>query len=634
MTPVLAENQMATELERLLSWGEMAPAKYEMSSIKCATEMVIMRDGVRLATDVYLPPVIPGPVVALRTPYGRASDNNVAASFAVARRGYAVVSQDCRGTGGSEPDGWDYYMHESEDGYDCIDWITRQPWYGGFIGSFGGSYVGQTQWCMATHPSMSAIAPWVSGLGFGVNTARKYMFHNAYSRTVGKGADKLAIPMHEMERYFENETMSGGYFNDPLCQPLSKGLLAHYPQLRTMELTKAQRWLWERYCAMSSLQRAELVKRATGVSRVTSVVVESLPKIFGFRIAHDAHTVPHASPPDLCRLMRAPPLIYTGWYDWCLNDAFATWTLLRREGRPEVASRARMVITPYAHNTAGYHEDIAAHPELLRLPSALNQVPVLLHWYAAVRNCKVDEWPAVSYYLMGANEWRAASDWPVPEAKRVALYLGGNGTLSKEKPRRGCDPDRYTYDPHDPTPTVGGSIVSWLYPPGSVDVSKVQQRPDVRVYTTPILESDFDVVGPVKMILYASSSATDTDFVARLSDVFPDGRAIQIQSGILRARYRNLEGEPELLEPGRVYQLEVDLWHTANRFKSGHRLRVDISSADFPRFDRNSNLGGEPGEPICARQTIYRDPLYPSHLLVCVLSPRGMEQQAWSRSRA
>src|SRR5581483_6483932 len=179
--------------------------------------------------------------------------------------------------------------------------------------------------------------------------------------------------------------------------------------------------------------------------------------------------------------------------------------------------------------------------------------------------------------------------------------------------------DHYSYDPHDPTPTLGGSIVSYIYPPGSVDVSRVQQRSDVLVYTTAPLAQDLDVVGALKVILYASSSAVDTDFVARLSDVFPDGRAIQLQSGLLRARYRDLHGEPELLEPGRIYRFEIDLWATANRFKAGHRIRLDLSSADFPHFDRNSNRGGEPGEPVAAQQTIYRDPDHPSHLLVGVL---------------
>ena len=611
--------QAVQELERILTRGGDTSPAFAVSEIRCETVWVTMRDGVRLATDLYLPPTRPAPVIAMRTPYGRASDRFVGAFLSFARRGYVMVSQDCRGTGDSEPDSWDYYMYDSEDGYDLIDWVRQQEWSGGFIGSCGGSYVGQTQWCMATHPAMSATVPQVSGLGIAFNTARLYMFVNAYARAVGKGEDKVAVRTCDMERMFEKETMDGGYFNEPLHKPFSAALLARFPDLRTMAPSKAKRWLWEHYASLPSAQRAEFVKQALGVRNVTSADVESLPALFGHQIAHDAHTIPHASPPDLCRLIHAPPLLLTGWYDWCLNDAFATWELFRREARRDVAARTRMIIGPHAHAVAGYHEGVDTHQELMRVPSTANFAGLLLRWYEAVREGKTDDWPTVTYYLMGANEWRVASDWPVPEAEQIAFYLGSGGTLTTQPPRQPSSPDHYTYDPHNPTPTVGGSIVSWLYPPGSVDVSTVQQRPDVRVYTTPPLEQDFDVVGPLRMILYARSSALDTDFVARLSDVFPDGRAIQIQSGILRARYRKLAGEPELLEAGRIYRFEIDLWPTANRFKAGHRLRVDISSADFPHFDRNSNRGGEPGEPIPAQQTLYHDPEHPSHLLVSVL---------------
>ena len=370
---------------------------------------------------------------------------------------------------------------------------------------------------------------------------------------------------------------------------------------------------------MSSRERAEFIKQALSVANVTSVDVESLPAIFGHWISHDALTIPDASPPDLCRLIRAPPMLITGWYDWSLNDALATWELFRREARPEVVGRARMIITPSAHNMPGYHEGVDTHPELMRMPGVMHQVGLLLKWYAAVRESDAEWWPTVIYYLMGANEWRVASEWPVSETKERAFYLGKNGSLTTQQAERVSQPDQYTYDPHDPTPTMGGSVLSYVYPQGSVDVSAAQQRPDVLVFTTAPLEHELDVVGPLRMILYASSSAVDTDFVARLSDVFPDGRAIQIQSGILRARYRNLDGEPKLLEPGRIERFEIDLWATANRFKAGHRLRVDISSADFPRFDRNSNRGGVPGDPIPARQTVYHDREHPSQLLVSVL---------------
>jgi putative CocE/NonD family hydrolase len=243
-----------------------------------------------------------------------------------------------------------------------------------------------------------------------------------------------------------------------------------------------------------------------------------------------------------------------------------------------------------------------------------------MRWYNAVREDAVDDWPTVVYYLMGANEWRAADAWPLPDAPPVPYYLGAGGTLGTAEPVQ-SEPDRYTYDPHDPTPTVGGSIVSYTFPPGSVDVSEVQRRPDVLTFTTEPLAEDVDVAGPLRLVLYAASSAVDTDFAGRLSDVFPDGRAIQLQNGVLRARYRG--EEPALLEPGEVVRLEVDMWATANRFKAGHRIRLDVSSADFPRFDRNTNLGGAEGEPVAAEQTIYHDPERPSHLLLPVMQ-RGV----------
>jgi len=610
------------DLEQLLTrGGEGRAPKFSQMQIGLETVQVPMRDGVLLATDLYLPPVLPAPVIVTRTPYIRNNDRTVAASTAFARRGYAVVVQDCRGTGDSEPDHWDYYMFESEDGYDTVEWITRQSWYDGFIGSCGGSYVGQTQWPMATHQAMSTIVPHVSGLGIGYSTVHLHMFVNGYARTVGKGDKRLAdVHYSQIEKIIEPDTMATGFFNEPLHKPFSAELLTRFPQLSSMRPSDAKRWLWKHYCSLTSAERAAFVMQAMSVSQVSINEVELLSELFGHRISHDALTLPSENPADLCRTIQAPPLLFTGWYDWCLNDAFATWEMLRREGRPAVRDNMRMIITPHAHNTLGYREGIDTHPEQQLTPGAGTHIGVLIRWYEAVLQGKTADWPRVIYYLMGANEWRVAEDWPVPTARQTPFYLAGDGALVREPPRNSvaeAPPDSYTFDPTDPTPTVGGSIVSYLYPPGSVDVSAVQKRKDVLVYTTEVLERDLDVVGPMRMILYASSSAVDTDFAVRVSDVFPDGRAIQLQNCVLRARYR--DAEPALLEPGKIYRLEIDLWATANRFKCGHRLRVDIASADFPKYDRNTNRGGAPGDPIPAKQTIYHDAEHPSHLLVSEL---------------
>jgi predicted acyl esterase len=619
----------APELNRILKRSVIhTPPRFAVSAIRCETVWVTMRDGVRLATDLYLPPDVPAPAIAVRTPYGRGMDGYAGAFFSLARRGYVVISQDCRGTGGSEPDSWDYYMYEPEDGYDLVEWVSKQNWFDGFLSSCGGSYLGQTQWHMSMHPSMTTIVPEVSALGVAVNTVHIHMFANAYALSVGKGKDKIAVPYFELEGQMLEETLATGYFNEPLHKPLPQVLLNRFPGLCALQPFAAKRWLWEHYCALSCAGRAQFVKEALGVKNVTTVDVESLSAIFGHQISHDRHTLPHPRPAELCESFHAPVLLRTGWYDWGINDALATWDLLMRAAPEAVRSRCRLLIAPSAHNMPGYHEGIAEHPELHHAYGFTTVLEVLLHWYKTVRENRTDSWPAVIYYLMGANDWQAADSWPPPDAHAVPHYLGSGGRLTTKAPDEESEPDQFTYDPNNPTPTIGGSIVSYVYAPGSVDVSAVQQRSDVLTYTTAPLESDLDVVGPMRMILYAASSAIDTDFAARLTDVFPDGRAIQLQNGVLRARYRSLEGEPELLEPGRIYRLEIDLWATANRFRAGHRLRVDISSADFPRFDRNSNRGGEPGEPVPAHQVIYHDPQYPSHLLLSVVGDEVRSTQA------
>lgn len=611
---------VAPGLERILARGGAAVESLPLfaeSQILRETLRVAMRDSVELATDVYLPPVLPAPAVVMRTPYGRAAPKLAHVFLAFATRGYVVISQDCRGTGDSEPDVWDYCVYEAEDGIDFVDWVTRQTWFNGFLASFGGSYVGMTQWCMSAHKAMSAIAPEVAGLQVTRSTVRRHMFVNGYPRAVGKGANRLPVSYEEVERLIEEETMATGFFNEPLRGTLPQPLLDGRANLRALPVSEAKRLLWAEYCDLPAAKRATVLKQLLGVSEFSYTDYCSLPVVLDCLIPYGVHAIPSVHPTALCRRIQAPALILTGWYDWTLGDTLLSWATLRREGIKDVTSRSRLIITPAAHNMPGYHERDEHHPELQH--DHRSNIDLLLRWYKAVRERTTDSWPTVIYYLMGANEWRVAADWPVPEARAAALYLGSGGALSCDLPHEDSGFDTYTYDPMDPTPTVGGSIVSFLYPPGSVDVSKVQRRTDVLTYTTRPFDRDFDVVGPLRLILYVSSSAVDTDFVGRVSDVFPDGRAIQLQNGILRSRYRNPLASPELLEPGRIYCLEIDLWATANRFKAGHRLRLDISSADFPRFDRNTNRGGEPGDPISARQTVYHDPDYPSRLLLSVL---------------
>lgn len=608
--------EVSPKLELALTKRSMPPAQF--SDITRRTVSVTMRDGVRLATDLYIPPIKQAPAIAIRTPYDRTKVVPVEIFIEFAKRGYVVVSQDCRGTGDSEPDSWDYYVYEREDSIDFVEWVSKQDWFNGFLGSFGGSYNAQTQFCMSLHPRMSAIAPEVGGLGLAFHTAHLYMFLNSYSHSVGKGEGKTPIGYEEMERRMVSETLAGGYYNEPLHWPFPEALLGRYPILRTLPFVEGQRWLWENYSVLPPKERAEIVKMALGgKGGVTSTDIEGMSSVFGIRISHDANMFPAARVSTLLQSLFAPALLLTGWYDWGADDALATWELLMRDAPEPIRSKSRIIIAPSAHNKPGYHEGKETHPELERNFRAGDNTDLLLRWYEAIRENSVDRWPRVIYYLMGENAWYTSSTWPLPNAKFVPLYLDGDGTLRAEGSKN-SNPDKYTYDPNDPTPTLGGNIVSYVYTPGSVDVSGVQKRQDVLTYSTPVLDHDLDVVGPLRSILFASSSAVDTDFFARLSDVFPDGRAIQLISGLLRTRYRNPDS-PELLKPGKIYELEIDMWATANRFKRGHRLRLDISSADFPKFDRNSNRGGEKGDPIPAEQTIYHDVNHPSRLLLSIV---------------
>lgn len=611
---------VAPYLARLLSSDELPAPLWNDSHVRVDSAWVPMRDGIRLATDIYLPPLAQAPTIVVRTPYGRRSEPWCTLSRVFAQRGYAVVVQDCRGTGESEPESWDYYIHESEDSFDCVQWLSQRSWFSGFIGGCGGSYVGQTQWGMSTHPLMTTIVPEVSGLGIARNTAHLHMFCNAYARSVGKGRDKHPISYKDLEREMLPETLAGGYYNQPLHTEFTDAVLARNPTLASMNLPEIQQFLWQEYCRMPAAERATFVREALGADKVTIIEIEALSEIFGNAIAHDAHSLPFEDVSAALRALHATPLVCTGWYDWALNDALATWAALRRAESTSLRDFSRLVIAPSAHNMPGYHEGADECPALRHNHRVQNRPGLLLHWYDQVRRGTLNDWPRVIYFLMGANEWRTADEWPPPNAQTVALHLRSNRRLHAE-PDGVDDADTYRYDPTNPTPTVGGSILSNVYRPGSCDVSEVQKRSDVLTYTTPPLARDVDVAGPLRMVLYASSTAADTDFVVRLTDVFPDERAIQLQSGILRARYRDPGETPRPLLPGQVYRLEIDMWATANRFAAGHRIRIDVSSADFPRFDRNANRAGSPGAPIPATQRIFRGDGYPSHLLLPVLNP-------------
>jgi putative CocE/NonD family hydrolase len=264
--------------------------------------------------------------------------------------------------------------------------------------------------------------------------------------------------------------------------------------------------------------------------------------------------------------------------------------------------------------------------------AALNLGELQFNWFEywlKSRETGVQDWPALYLFVMGENRWRGENEWPLKRTSLTSYFLRasgkanslkGDGSLSTIEPGEE-PPDKFTYDPNDPIPTVGGNNLVGATA-GPHDQTKVEERQDVLVYSTAPLEKEIEVTGQVKMVLWASSSARDTDFTAKLVDVHPDGKAYILCDGILRARYRKGSDQAELLEPDKVERFEIDLWVTSNLFKSGHRIRLEVSSSNFPRFDRNPNTGhafGADAELLTAQQTIFHDKAHPSHLVLPVI---------------
>lgn len=331
-----------------------------------------------------------------------------------------------------------------------------------------------------------------------------------------------------------------------------------------------------------------------------------------------------------------PALNISGWYDIFLWSTFQNYTGMQQRGASEAARQnQRLIIGPWTH---GNFSGIFPEREFGRSSSAavIDLPGVHLHWFDRwlkdVDN-GIDQEPPVMIFVMGIDEWRTEADWPLPDTQYQPYYLysnggantlNGDGTLSTEPP--GDEPsDVYLFNPLRPVPTVGGQVI---LPGGNAmgprDQREVELRDDVLVYNTPVLEQTVEVTGPIELRLFVSSSAPDTDFTGKLVDVYPDGRAMILTEGILRARYRNSFTDPELMEPGTVYELRLNLWATSNVFLPGHRIRLEVSSSNFPRFDRNSNTGG-----IIANETrdqyqpainrIYHDTAHPSHLILPII---------------
>jgi len=537
-----------------------------------------------------------------RTPYNKTLARAMLDPLKAADQGFAVVIQDTRGRYTSEGE---FYAFRDEplDGYDTVEWAAAQPWSSGKIGMFGSSYVGATQWLAATTqpPHLSAMMPRITA-----------------------------------SNYHEGWAYQGGAFE-----------LGFNISWTMLQLTLANFQNLAARLDLSSDRRQALLETVDAMEPAFRVLpLKALPHLQDGLADYFYDWLAHPSYDDYWKQwciedrhhqISTPAYHIGGWYDIFLGGTIRNYLGMRGHGATEEARRGqKLIIGPWQHGSArgpgiaGEHYfGLGSDPLVIDLDGM--HFRWFDYWLKGIDNGILDE-PPVRIFVMGDNVWRDELTWPLERAQSVNYYfhsqgkansLRGNGTLSPQAPAAE-PPDAFLYNPADPVPTQGGPLCcnAYFLPNGAFDQRDIEAREDVLVYSTPPLERDIEVTGPIAVTLWAATSATDTDFTAKLVDVCADGCARNLTEGIIRARYRESTSAPSLVQPGEVYRYTIDLWGTSNVFKQGHQIRVEVSSSNFPRFDRNTNTGNTIAEDAGfkpAMQTILHNAQYPSHITLPIV---------------
>ena len=575
---------------------------------------VPMRDGIRLSTDLYFPEGAPEPlaVILIRTPYDKAAFRagylgNVVRMFV--GQGYVVAVQDKRGRFESEGV-YSLAVKEDVDGYDAVEWLADRSWSNGKVGTYGCSDLGDAQVWMAPAqpPSLAAMIPQASGSinGPADNIYRYFGTYNGGAFNLAAAAGWMVFagskvylrpPSHVSDEEFRRiaHQYSPGPVNAPEVD--LDAIINSLPLIDMMQKANRPHTDWE--------------------SILTYRLADPWWDQFPYYKGHERIDV--------------PSLFVNSWHDFGVNETLWQFNHFQENA---VSGAARdnqfVIISPVSH----------CDSEIISAPTVIGERDVgdarydfwtlyvrwYDHWLKGEDN-GVTDMPPVQYYLMGMNEWRAADEWPIAGTEFTRYYLtsggaanslNGDGVLTTEAPQSGAV-DRFTYDPGAPTPSLSGS---YGMEEGFYDQRPVEERVDVLVYTTSPLEAGVEMTGPITATLYVSSDARDTDFTAKLVDVHPDGKAFFLQEGVLRVRYREGFDRRVFMEEGEVYEITVVLDATSNYFPAGHRIRLEVASASFPRFDRNLNTGGnnyDETEWVVARNAVHHSPEYPSHVLLPIV---------------
>jgi len=591
--------------------------------------MVPMRDGVRLATHVIRPRSSygePVPTVFVRTPYNMNlwGDGEMRAwalrrPLEAVRRGYAYVMQNERGKFFSEGE-WDILGPPKTDGYDMLDWIAAQPWSNGKVGTLGCSSTAEWQMGLAAldHPAHAAMVP--QGFGAGVGRVGDWYEQGNWYRG---GAEQMLF----FSWLYGVQNTQRPQFDADL-DPDDRVRLSRYfdlaPEMPRVDWPQA---FWH-------LPVEDLMRSVDGPE---GIFADSAPVATGGRMIQRTPDDPawyrgglyHDDEP-----FGVPSLWFMSWYDVSIGPNLALFNHVRENGLDaETRDNQFAIVAPVGHCAYSRAEENTVVGERSVGDARWDYDGLVWdwfdHWLKGEANGLVDTLPRVRYYTMGANEWNASSSWPPEGVETLTLYLAsesgantsaGDGILTSEAPAEDEDFDEIVYDPMDPVISHGGNVccTGGAIEAGSYDQSAIEaEREDILVYTTEPFEDGLEVSGTIGITLWVSSDARDTDVTVKLLDVDPDGRAFNLDETIQRVRYREGYDRQVFMEPGEVYEVEVSPMSTSNWFAPGHRLRIEVSSSNFPRFTRNLNTGGrnyDETEGVVARNRIHHSAAYPSQI--------------------
>src|SRR3954454_24857651 len=619
LTPQAAAARVATEKE------------LQSLSIVERKVMVPMRDGKRMATDIYRPkdPSKRYPVIFVRTPYNfnfwdvrNGVPRDLTAELAAVKRGYAYVEMNERGHFFSEGE-YDILGAPLSDGNDAISWIAAQPWSNSKVGTIGCSSTAEWQPGVAAldNPAFAAMIP--EGFGAGIGRVKPYYEQGNWYR--GGAVQMLFIAwlygqQNQVRPMFPPNTSQADLIAAsrlfdlaPQMPPVDwSKALQHLPEMDIVKAVNGPRGIFS--------DRAEVSTGGAMIKRTPND-----PAWYRGGLWHDDKPI------------NVPGFWFMSWYDVSVGPNLAAYNYVRRTARPDIANQQYAIIAPTLH--CGYNrateETIVGERNVgdARLDYSALTYGWVDHFLKGENKHVLENMPKVRYYTMGSNQWQTSDTWPPAGAKPVSWFLGGSGKansltggglLLSSPPSPGAA-DSFVYDPMNPVPSYGGNVCCTgnAVTGGAFDQRKMEARADVLVYTSEPLTDGAEVSGPIEATLYVSSDRKDTDFTIKLLDVYPDGRAYNLDETIQRMRYRDgYEGPPSWMEAGQGYKGVLQPMTASNYFDAGHRIRIEVSSSNFPRFDRNLNTGGnnyDEAKGLVAHNSVHHSGQYPSQISLSVV---------------